>query len=208
MMTIPWEKGRRMAAILSLLVVWSVGAMRYPRLLRYAAWKRMFSSRSRRHGMVASWTPWRHGWASIFSARWQCRGRRGGGGLCAGGHASASRQPWRWRFHGAAPKDGDTTAIDFREMAPERAFRDMFLNARGDVDGKKSLTSHLASGTPGTVAGFALALKKYGTMPLSRVMRPAIKLARDGIVVNDALAHDLKTYGAETIPNRNSKAIF
>ncbi|MNC06331.1 Gamma-glutamyltranspeptidase precursor [compost metagenome] len=106
-------------------------------------------------------------------------------------------------------KDGKTTAIDFREMAPEKATRDMFLDAQGNADSKKSLTSHLASGTPGTVAGFSMALEKYGTLPLNKVIQPAIKLAQDGFTVNDALAEDLKVYGAEVIPNHpNSKAIF
>lgn len=106
-------------------------------------------------------------------------------------------------------KDGNTTAIDFREMAPQKATKDMFLDAAGNADSKKSLTSHLATGTPGTVAGFALSLQKYGTMPLNQVVQPAILLARDGFVVNDALADDLKTYGSETLPNHpNSKAIF
>ncbi|STW71160.1 gamma-glutamyltranspeptidase [Klebsiella michiganensis] len=98
-------------------------------------------------------------------------------------------------------KDGNTTAIDFREMAPEQATRDMFLDDQGNPDSKKSLTSHLASGTPGTVAGFSLALEKYGTMPLNKVIRPAIKLAEEGFTVNDALADDLKTYGSEVIPD-------
>ncbi|MCZ4059937.1 gamma-glutamyltransferase [Pantoea sp. LMR881] len=104
---------------------------------------------------------------------------------------------------------GRTTAIDFREMAPGRASRDMFLDKQGNADSKLSLTSHLASGTPGTVAGFALAAQKYGTLPLSKLLQPAIKLARDGIVVNDALADDLKTYGTEVLlSHANSKAIF
>ena len=63
--------------------------------------------------------------------------------------------------------------------------------------------------TPGSVAGFSLALEKYGTMPLNKVIRPAIKLAEEGFIVNDALADDLKTYGSEVIPqHENSKAIF
>ncbi|EQA1201006.1 gamma-glutamyltransferase [Escherichia coli] len=106
-------------------------------------------------------------------------------------------------------KNGNTTAIDFREMAPAKATRDMFLDDQGNPDSKKSLTSHLASGTPGTVAGFSLALDKYGTMPLNKVVQPAFKLARDGFIVNDALADNLKTYGSEVLPNHeNSKAIF
>ena len=104
---------------------------------------------------------------------------------------------------------GRTSAIDFREMAPGHASRDMFLDKQGNADSKLSLTSHLASGTPGTVAGLALAAQKYGTLPLSTLLAPAIKLARDGIVVNDALADDLKTYGKEVlITHPNSKAIF
>lgn len=105
-------------------------------------------------------------------------------------------------------KNGNTTAIDFREMAPAKATRDMFLDDRGNPTAKIT-TSHLASGTPGTVAGFSLALDKYGTMPLNKVVQPAFKLARDGFIVNDALADDLKTYGSEVLPNHeNSKAIF
>lgn len=104
---------------------------------------------------------------------------------------------------------GRATAIDFREMAPGHASRDMFLDKQGNADSKLSLTSHLASGTPGTVAGLALAAKKYGTLPLSTLLAPAIRLARDGIPVNDALADDLKTYGKEVlITHPNSKAIF
>ncbi len=46
-------------------------------------------------------------------------------------------------------------------------------------------------------------------MPLNKVIRPAIKLAEEGLIVNDALADDLKTYGSEVIPqHENSKAIF
>jgi len=106
-------------------------------------------------------------------------------------------------------KEGKTVAIDFREMAPEQATRDMFLDGEGNPDAKKSLTSHLASGTPGTVAGFSLALEKYGTLPLNKVIQPAIKLAQDGFIVNSALADDLKTYGSEVLPHHaNSKAIF
>ncbi|HCA3432607.1 TPA: gamma-glutamyltransferase [Salmonella enterica subsp. enterica serovar Ball] len=106
-------------------------------------------------------------------------------------------------------KDGATTAIDFREMAPAGATRDMFLDEQGNPDSKKSLTSPLASGTPGTVAGLSLALEKYGSLPLNSVVRPAIKLAQEGFIVNDALADDLKTYGSEVLPqHENSKAIF
>ncbi|MEM6161202.1 gamma-glutamyltransferase [Erwinia sp. P6884] len=104
---------------------------------------------------------------------------------------------------------GRTTAIDFREMAPMKASRDMFLDAQGNADSKKSLTSHLATGVPGTVAGLAMANRQYGTLPLSRLIEPAIKLASDGIEVNQALADDLNVYGKEVLlTHPNSKTIF
>ncbi|XXD07736.1 gamma-glutamyltransferase [Klebsiella sp. R445] len=143
--------------------------------------------------------------------------RQGGNAVDAAvavGYALAVTHPQAGNIGGGGfmmlrTKDGHTTAIDFREMAPEQATRDMFLDDHGNPDSKKSLTSHLASGTPGTVAGFSLALEKYGTLPLNKVMRPAIKLAEEGFTVNDALADDLKTYGSEVIPQHpNSKAIF
>ncbi|MDG5056863.1 gamma-glutamyltransferase [Klebsiella pneumoniae] len=143
--------------------------------------------------------------------------RQGGNAVDAAvavGYALAVTHPQAGNIGGGGfmmlrTKDGKTTAIDFREMAPEQATRDMFLDDQGNPDSKKSLTSHLASGTPGSVAGFSLALEKYGTMPLNKVIRPAIKLAEEGFIVNDALADDLKTYGSEVIPqHENSKAIF
>ncbi len=106
-------------------------------------------------------------------------------------------------------KDGKTTAIDFREMAPSKASRDMFLDDKGNADSKKSLTSPLASGVPGTVAGFALAHEKYGSMKMDRLIAPAIRLAKDGVKVNDALADDLAVYGKEVLLDHPaSRAIF
>ena len=63
-------------------------------------------------------------------------------------------------------ESGETVAIDYREKAPGRASRDMFLDAAGNADSKKSQYSGLAVGVPGTVAGLALALERYGTMSL------------------------------------------
>ena len=119
--------------------------------------------------------------------------RQGGNAVDAAvavGYALAVTHPQAGNLGGGGfmllrTKDGKTTAIDFREMAPEQATRDMFLDDHGNPDSKKSLTSHLASGTPGTVAGFSLALEKYGTLPLNKVIRPALKLAQEGFIVND-----------------------
>ncbi|MFG0516558.1 gamma-glutamyltransferase [Kluyvera intermedia] len=143
--------------------------------------------------------------------------RQGGNAVDAAvavGYALAVTHPQAGNLGGGGfmmlrTKEGKTVAIDFREMAPEQATRDMFLDGEGHPDAKKSLTSHLASGTPGTVSGFSLALEKYGTLPLNKVIQPAIKLAQDGFIINSALADDLKTYGSEVLPHHaNSKAIF
>jgi gamma-glutamyltranspeptidase/glutathione hydrolase len=84
-------------------------------------------------------------------------------------------------------------AIDYRETAPAAATRDMFLGADGKPDRKKSLDSALAIGVPGTVAGLALALDKYGSgkFTLAELLKPAIALASDGIVVADDTADTL-----------------
>ncbi len=83
--------------------------------------------------------------------------------------------------------DGREAAIDYREIAPLAATRDMYLDANGKLT-NKSIVGHLASGVPGAVAGLSAALAKYGTMSLSQVMQPAIRLARDGFVIDTALA--------------------
>jgi gamma-glutamyltranspeptidase/glutathione hydrolase len=87
---------------------------------------------------------------------------------------------------------GETTAIDYREMAPLRATRDMFLDENGAADPELSRNSLLASGVPGTVAGFWHAHQQFGKLPWSRLLEPAIALARDGIVVTHDLATQLE----------------
>lgn len=86
-----------------------------------------------------------------------------------------------------------TVAIDYREMAPAAAHRDMFLDKNGDVDNQKARFSHASSGVPGTVAGLSHALKKYGTMSWQDVVKPSIKLAEQGILVSYDLAENLKS---------------
>lgn len=90
--------------------------------------------------------------------------------------------------------DGRSTAIDFRERAPGGANRDMYLDAEGNVVAGRSTVGHLATGVPGTVAGFALALEKYGSGRISwaDVVEPARRLAAEGITVTPALARDLR----------------
>lgn len=105
-------------------------------------------------------------------------------------------------------KTGKDVAIDFREIAPAKASRDMYLDSQGNVIDGKSLFTHDASGVPGTVAGMEYALKKWGTMPLSKVLEPAIKLADKGFIVSDVLAKTLKEEKSTLGKWSASKAIF
>ena len=83
--------------------------------------------------------------------------------------------------------DGRTAAIDYREIAPLAATRNMYVDANGKLT-NRSVEGHLASGVPGAVSGLSTALARYGTMTMSQVMQPAIRLARDGFIVDTALA--------------------
>ena len=85
-----------------------------------------------------------------------------------------------------------TIAIDYREMAPPSATRDMFLDHLGNADAARSRFSHLAAGVPGTVAGLHLAHQEYGRLPWTSLLQPAIELARDGIIVSYDLADLLR----------------
>ena len=88
----------------------------------------------------------------------------------------------------------ETLTIDFREMAPARATRDMYLGANGDVDNRRAQYSHLSAGVPGTVMGLLDALETYGTMTRRQVMGPAIRLAERGFPVSYAMAESLEEY--------------
>ena len=89
-------------------------------------------------------------------------------------------------------KSGATHALDYREMAPKAAHRDMYLDANGKVDKKKARFSHHSVGVPGTVAGLAAAQARFGTLPLAAIIAPALALAKDGIEVTPGLARALK----------------
>jgi gamma-glutamyltranspeptidase/glutathione hydrolase len=87
--------------------------------------------------------------------------------------------------------DGRATAIDYREMAPARAHRDMFLDEKGNPVAERSLIGPLAAGVPGSVAGLAYAQKKYGKLKLAEILAPAIALAENGFEISHALASSL-----------------
>jgi gamma-glutamyltranspeptidase / glutathione hydrolase len=108
--------------------------------------------------------------------------------------------------------DGTATAIDYRETAPGAATRDMFVGPDGElIKGEgSSLLGYRASGVPGTVAGMAFALKKYGSGKLtwSELIEPARKLAVDGFVVTHRTENWLEKYQAIFSPFADSRRIF
>ena len=94
--------------------------------------------------------------------------------------------------------DGQTRAIDYREMAPAAATRDMFTekSAKPPTPFDSSTVGYRASGVPGTLAGFDLAFKKYGSgkVKWSDVVRPAREIAANGFVLSHRLAEYFKKY--------------
>lgn len=88
--------------------------------------------------------------------------------------------------------DGKTTFFDYRETAPGKATRDMYIGKDGKLDEEASVIGYRSVAVPGTVAGLELALKTCGTMKLADVMSPAIRLAQDGFPVSEKLARQLQ----------------
>jgi gamma-glutamyltranspeptidase/glutathione hydrolase len=88
--------------------------------------------------------------------------------------------------------DGRTGFVDYRETAPKKASRDMYIRADGTLDSEAATIGYRAAAIPATVAGMELALKTYGTMKLREVMAPAIRLAEQGFPVSEKLAKSLR----------------
>ncbi len=86
-------------------------------------------------------------------------------------------------------KNGKTVALDYREMAPENASRDMYLDSAGNPVTLLSMQGQMASGVPGTVAGL-FAILKYAKLPFAALAAPAIKLAAKGFALTKAQAAD------------------
>jgi len=104
--------------------------------------------------------------------------------------------------------DGKTTFLDYRETAPGKATRDMYIGKDGKLDEEASVIGYRSVAVPGTVAGLELALKTYGTMKLAEVMAPAIHLADQGFRVSDKLAHELEEERPGLQKFANSQRIF
>jgi gamma-glutamyltranspeptidase/glutathione hydrolase len=87
--------------------------------------------------------------------------------------------------------NGAAYALDYRETAPSGASRDMFLDANGEVT-SASRVGHLASGVPGAPAGLLAAHERFGRLPRAQILEPAIRLARDGVVLTEYEAGGLQ----------------
>jgi gamma-glutamyltranspeptidase/glutathione hydrolase len=89
------------------------------------------------------------------------------------------------------PRDGRVQTLDYRETAPARASRDMYLDEHGEPT-ELSVTGHLSAGVPGSVAGLVEAHRRFGRLPLAAVVQPAIDLARDGFAVDEYRSESIR----------------
>ena len=87
--------------------------------------------------------------------------------------------------------DGTATTIDYRERAPLRSTKTMYLDSTGKIARQLTATGYLAPGVPGTVRGLALAHGKFGKLPWKDDVMPAVELAEKGFVLSTALARSL-----------------
>lgn len=90
--------------------------------------------------------------------------------------------------------NGEVGSLDYREKAPLAATKDMFLDSEGNVIKGKSTQTALAIGVPGTIAGVFAVHKKYGSMPISKILEPVIALAEKGVVVTKKQEKSIKDY--------------
>src|SRR5437588_966261 len=104
--------------------------------------------------------------------------------------------------------DGKTTFLDYRETAPGKATRDMYIGKDGKQDEEASVIGYRSVAVPGTVAGLELALKTYGTMKLADVMAPAIRLAQNGFPISERLVHEFEQERKDLQRFATSRHIF
>ena len=104
--------------------------------------------------------------------------------------------------------NGSTGFVDYREEAPQKATRDMYVRADGSLDADASTLGYRSVGVPGTVAGLELALRTYGTMKLAQVMAPAIRLAAEGFPVSERRAASLREAAPQLGRFSTSRRIF
>jgi len=110
-------------------------------------------------------------------------------------------------FFVARLKNGKNITIDYREMAPGNASRDMYLDVNGNAQTKLSIDGHLASGVPGTIAGLFACLK-YAKLPFKTLIGPAIQLAENGFAISASQANAFNDLKDEFIKLNTSIPVF
>lgn len=153
-----------------------------------------FHPASANHGMVAT----SHTLATEVALKVLEDGGNAVDAAVTAGFALAVTQPRSGNIGGGgfmlvSKGDGsEPEAIDYREKAPSGATETMYQDESGEVVQNRSRFTHLAAGVPGTVAGFAMALERHGTLPLKQALAPAIKLAREGFIVPQRFSEGLE----------------
>jgi len=104
--------------------------------------------------------------------------------------------------------DGSTGGIDYREKAPKSASKNMYLDENGDVIDGKSTIGAMAVGVPGTVAGLFKVHEKFGSLPMSELIQPAIDLAKRGLKVTEKQAEALNSAREKFKKTNNYKIIL
>jgi gamma-glutamyltranspeptidase/glutathione hydrolase len=104
--------------------------------------------------------------------------------------------------------DGSTEALDYREKAPGKSTRDMYLDEKGDVIAGLSTETHLASGVPGTVDGMVQAHSRFGSLPWEKVIQPAIDLAVNGFIIAEKQASSLNNFRRHFLERNRSEVRF
>jgi len=180
-------------SVLFIFVVASAGWADSPGIRELYASSARFHPVIGEHGMVVS----QEAVASRVGAEILARGGNAVDAAVAVGFALAVTLPQAGNLGGGGfmmiylAREKRTVALDYREVAPRLAHRDLFLDANGNVDNNKARFSHLSAGVPGTVAGLTHALRRFGSLPLATVLEPAIRLAQEGIRVTYPLAFSL-----------------
>ncbi|GMB02161.1 gamma-glutamyltransferase [Pelosinus sp. IPA-1] len=103
---------------------------------------------------------------------------------------------------------GDNVTLDFREVAPGKATRDMYLDKDGNVIPNASVEGYLAAGVPGTVAGLSAMLNRYGSKSLATLIQPAINYAENGFNVTARQAETFNEYAPRLTKFASSKQYF
>ncbi|MFY8112487.1 MAG: gamma-glutamyltransferase [Flavobacterium sp.] len=104
--------------------------------------------------------------------------------------------------------NGEIGSLDYREKAPLAANKSMFLDKEGNVIKGKSTESPLAIGVPGTIAGVFAVHKKFGSLPISEILKPVIALAEKGVVVTRKQELRLNNYREEIIKANGNQTLF